>query len=265
MIIKSIVSNNQYHIIYMFLILIIDLSMKQCCAMPGTGSCAEGYIYTPGASCHWIGAVTSCCTQIAGDVDEDIDGCENYGNSYDSDCTSEYCEESAVKPSSRVCLENGHVDSDCCAMPGTGSCAEGYAYTAGSECHWIGAVTSCCSPIEGYEWEDFDEIMTTDHFIIGLTVLCVISVFATCVLCTIGFFVVKFLRNPYAVQHISPDTSLSHEVNSPMQYPIQMPHSNNGYAVVGTQMEMTPVGLMSSTESNVKDGQPVVWTATSVI
>lgn len=54
---------------------------------------------------------------------------------------------------SGVCLESGHVDSDCCAMPGSGSCSEGYTFSQGDKCHDVGAYTTCCVR-PGYELEE---------------------------------------------------------------------------------------------------------------
>ena len=48
------------------------------------------------------------------------------------------------------CLEDGDVDNDCCAHPGTAACADGYALVTGQGlCHENGAVITCCKESGG--------------------------------------------------------------------------------------------------------------------
>jgi len=43
------------------------------------------------------------------------------------------------------CMEQGHPDNDCCALPGDGSCEAGYSFSQGSVCFKaFGAVATCC-------------------------------------------------------------------------------------------------------------------------
>lgn len=42
------------------------------------------------------------------------------------------------------CLEQGYPDFDCCALPGDGGCAAGFAFTQGPQCFQDGAVATCC-------------------------------------------------------------------------------------------------------------------------
>ena len=79
---------------------------EDCCALPFTASCAEGYTYVPAGVCFWGVAITSCC------VPSDGSACELFGTDGNSNCVTEYCTKSAVQPSSNKCLENGRVDSD---------------------------------------------------------------------------------------------------------------------------------------------------------
>lgn len=84
-----------------------------CCALPGTSSCAGGGDPVSGGQCGANGAVYTCC---------------------------EVCPANTHR---HGCTENGHTDGDCCAAPGTGGCYKGEA-ARGSQCASNGAVTTCC-------------------------------------------------------------------------------------------------------------------------
>ena len=51
-----------------------------------------------------------------------------------------------------ACLENGGFDNDCCAMPGTGSCQEGFTWAFNQEHNGCASIAnnygSCCTPDE---------------------------------------------------------------------------------------------------------------------
>lgn len=91
---------------------------SDCCALPGEGDCAAGYLYHEGEQCHSNGAVATCCKPL--------------------------CALDRV----RVCKENGIVDPDCCAKPGQGDCDDKFNFEAREDevCdERTGAVKTCCS------------------------------------------------------------------------------------------------------------------------
>lgn len=95
-----------------------------CCALRGTGGCPAGYQLstTTGAQC-WEGddVVTTCCEPVGG-------------------CTEEKKRDDSKLATMSVCREwnypekGWNVDEDCCALRGSGACADGYDFAEGGEC-----------------------------------------------------------------------------------------------------------------------------------
>jgi len=93
-----------------------------CCAMVGQGHCEEGFAYIEGEVCYKNGARRTCCM-----------------------APRKAAEDQCAYPEEQKCKENGHPDNDCCALPGHGSCEDGYTFSKGKVCFKaFGAVTTCC-------------------------------------------------------------------------------------------------------------------------
>ena len=115
---------------------------EDCCAAPGMGGCAEGYVATTagGACFNWGEGVTTCCEPVGG-------------------CTSDNTRDDSAlleKEIENPCLEWNYPeedqwqsDSDCCAFKEHAACATGFDLSHGSKCfEFFGCVAyeTKCTP-----------------------------------------------------------------------------------------------------------------------
>ena len=120
----------------------------------------------------------------------------------------------------------------------------------------------------------------TQELLIELVLACLFI--GSCMVCILGFFVVKYLRSPdgpYGVQYSSgspvPGVPMTHSPMHVHRFPTAHPRNFQGYAVVGTEVEMaTRTDTGTGVEAHAADdfdsssqnaGQPIVLSPTSVI
>ena len=198
-----------------------------CCALPFSASCAEGYAYSAGDLCASFSgaqARATCCTPCDG-----------------PDCYRGKGAECAA-PDAGLCRDgiDDRVDFSCCAAAGSAWCADGHQYEQGDACgfpsHGEHMYSTCCTPCNSTSGcEDGPGNDDADELDVGALLGLVIPAFICCGCAVSGAALLAWHRARNGQQHprrARTATASDMMVMQPMNVQGSVVHETTGYAQV---------------------------------